>query len=141
MMPTLHVHRLLIVVPLNRIAAVAGWIQANVDSTCPNNIGPALCSVNDPAQSITHRWQSAAWTDQQCRQILFRLCDLAGVAKPTLAQWNGWNGAQKRTWLVSIRNSILSGYGIYIQLSRGDGDWDNSQNALDSLGLTTVTGV
>jgi hypothetical protein len=137
-MSTNHEHRILLIVPLNRVAAVVSWLVANVDPTCPANLGPGLCAAGDATKTVTHRWQSAAWSDPDARQLLGRLCQLASITPPTLQTWNGWTGAQKRSWLASVRNAIRTNYGVYIQLSDGPGAWDDPTAALAALGLQTA---
>lgn len=130
-----HIHRTIIVVPVAKVAAVVAWIRANVDDTCPANIGPALNASGIAADSATHRWQCCAWTDAQCKALLARLCQLASVTPPTNGQWNGWTGAQKRAWLASVRAAVLSGFGIYVTLANNEGQWDEPSDALAAMGL------
>lgn len=137
-MPTAHEHRVIIVAPVARVAAVVAYLQANVDATTDPNLGPPLNATGLAADPVTHRWSNGAYLDWQCRLLLSRLCQLAGTAAPTLGQWNGWTGAQKRSWLASVRAGVLSGYGVGVFLAQNDGPWDDPQAVLTALGLRTI---
>lgn len=134
---TTHLHRLVLLVPVNRVAAVVGWLQANVGvNSVPSDLGPGLSPTGaDPA---TYRWCCASFTDLECREILKRLCQLASVTPLTNAQWNGSTGSQKRTWLASVRNAVWTGYGVWITLADNPGQWDNAQAVLAGRGLKTI---
>jgi hypothetical protein len=138
-MATAFQHRIVLIVPAAKVAAVVSWFQANIGpASVPADLGPALNASGSAADPVTHRWSSGAWSDDDGRRILFRLCQLAGVATPTLAQWQGWTRAEKRAWLLSVRDAILAGYGVYVQLSPGDGNWDRAGDALAVLGLRVI---
>lgn len=132
---TLYDDRVLLIVPAARVAAVVAWIQANIDPSCPANLGPGLCAAGDATKTVTHRWQSAAWADADARQLLARMCHIASVTPPGPAQWRGWTLAQKRSWLAGVRAAVLAASGIYAQFSDGPGDWDSPPDALAALGL------
>jgi hypothetical protein len=131
-------HRILLIVPVAKVPAVTTWLIANVDATCPADLGPGLNPSGLLADPVMHRWQSAAWTDAQCKAILAKICALASVTPPTAPQWAGWTGTQKRAWLAGVRAALLAGYGVYIQLSDGPGIWDRSSDALVAMGLKTI---
>ena len=131
---TNHEYRLLVVCPVGaKLTAVVGWLVANVDATCPADLGPGLSPTgNAPA---THRWQSAAWPDSECRQILARLCQLANVTPPSLATWNGWTRQQKLAWLATVRAAVYAGFGVYVTLADNTADWGQPDTVLATLGL------
>lgn len=138
-MPTAFQHRIALIVPAARIGTVVTWFRANIGAaSVPADLGPGLNPSGLATDPVTHRWCSGAWTDAEARAILVQLCQLAGVTPPTAAQWSGWTGAEKRSWLASVRAALLSGYGVYVQLSQGDGTWDDSAAALAVLGLKVV---
>lgn len=135
-MPSVFQHRIALVVPAAKIGAVVTWFQANVGAdSVPADLGPGLNPSGLASDPVTHRWCSGAWVDADAQAILTKLCTLAAVTPPTAAQWSGWTGAQKRSWLASVRAALLSGYGAYVQLSQGDGSWDDPAAALAALGL------
>lgn len=138
-MPTQHLHRIILVVPAGaKATAVANWLNANVDANAvPTNLGPALEPAGGGA--VSHRWCNGAWTDSEARQILARLCNLAGVSQPSAGTWGGWTGAKKRTWLAGVRASLLSSYGVYVMLAANDGVWDDPGAALAAMGLRVST--
>lgn len=138
-MATLFQHRIVLVVPAAKVAAVVAWFQQNIGATSvPADLGPGLNASGLPTDPITHRWCSGAWNDGDCKAILAKLCQLAGVTPPTNAQWTGWNRAQKITWLKGVQAGLLSGYGVYVMLSPQDGTWDRAEDALTALGLKTI---
>jgi hypothetical protein len=135
-MATLHTLRILLIVPAARVAAVVTWFQANIGATSvPADLGPALNPSGLTADPVTHRWCSGAWTDAQAKAILAKLCDLAGVTKPTNAQWTGWTRQQKVSWLLSVQAGLFSGYGVWVQLMFNDEGWDASDGALEAVGV------
>lgn len=140
-MPTAHLHRVLIIVPEARVAAVGAWWQANMDAADNLSGWPRLNPSGLEADAATHRWACAALTDAQCRTLLFRLCDLAAVAKPTVAAWNAMTGQQKRSWLASVRDGVLAGYGIYVRLADNVGAWDDAEALLAASGLKRRGGM
>jgi hypothetical protein len=140
-MSTQFQHRILLIVPIAKVPAVVSWLQANVDPTCPNNLGPALNATGLASDPASHAWQSAAWTDAQCKALMAKLCQLAGVTPPTALQWGGWTGAQKRSWLAGVRAALRTGFGVYVQLSDGPGQWDDPADALAAMGLKPVTAI
>ncbi len=132
---TLYLHRLIIVCPLARIAALGTWWAANIDPTDNCSTWPALNPSGDPANPVTHRWCSTALTAAQLRLIIARVCSLASVAPPTVATWNGWTRAEKRAWLGSTRDSLFAATGIWLDLSDGDGQWNDPAAALARIAI------
>lgn len=133
-----YLHRILLIVPVAKVAAVVAWLQANVDPTCPANLGPGLNASGLAADPVTYRWQCACWNDLQCRQILTKICQLATTTPPTINTWNSWTGPQKRTWLLSVRAAILTGYGALVNLAANDGNWDDFKAILAAAGLKQI---
>lgn len=132
LMPTLYGHRLLIVVPAARLAAVVGWFDANLPGTAPTSSWAPLSATG--AAPATHYWNSGGWQDSEAKAILLRLCQLASVTPPTGAQWAGWTFAQKRSWLRGVRDTVYANYGAWLGLSANDGDWDDPVQELTSMG-------
>lgn len=138
-MPTQHVHRLIIVVPVAKVAAVVAWLQTNIGANCvPSDLGPGLNASGLAADAATFRWCCASFTELECREILKRLCVLASVTGPTNPQWTSWTGAQKRSWLASVQAAVLSGFGVYVRLADNVGAWDNASALLTAGGLKRI---
>lgn len=136
-MSTLYEHRLILIIPADRAAAVATWMNGNLGAnTVPADLGPALSA--DGGATTTHRWCSIALQDGDGRALLNRICTLAGVATPTLTQWRNSTRAQKRTWLAGVRDTIRTNYGAWLALSDNAGAWDDPDAQLATLGLTRV---
>jgi hypothetical protein len=129
-----YLHRLLLIVPVGKIAAVASWFQANLGTdSIPTNLGPGLSASG--AAPATYAWLCGSYSDGECKAILTKLCQLAAVTPPTVAQWNGWVQDQKISWLKSVQAGILSGYGAYVTLADNGAAWDNPAAALQTMGL------
>jgi hypothetical protein len=131
--------RLIIIAPLNRVTPVVTWLQANIRPNCvPDDLGPGLSATG--IAPVTHRWCNSAFTDQECKEILIRLCQLASVSPPTNNQWNNWTKLEKRTWLASVRAAIFAGFGVWVTLADNEGQWDSPSELLTARGLQPVTG-
>jgi hypothetical protein len=134
-MPTLNPHRLVVVCPLARLAALGAWWAANIDPAddCAN--WPALNPSGSDADAATHRWCSTALTNAQWRAVVVRVCQIAGVSPPSVATWNGWTRAQQRAWLNTTREGLFAATGIWLAHSDGDGEWDDPEGALTRLAV------
>jgi hypothetical protein len=138
-MATNYAHRLILIVPAAKVATVVTWFQANIGAnSVPADLGPGLNASGLQADPVTYRWCCGSFTDAECKAVLAKLCQLASVTPPTNAQWNGWTGVQKRSWLGSVRAAILSGYGVYVTLADNSDVWDDPAAALAALGLQTM---
>lgn len=129
-MPTTFQHRLIVIVPQARYAALFAWWQANVDAADDGSGWPKLNASGLAADAETHRWCSTALVDSDLKAVLAKVCQLAAVAAPTNAQWTGWTRQQKQQWLAGVRASLLSATGIYLDLSDNDGAWDDAEAVL-----------
>src|SRR4051812_16953909 len=111
-------HRLLILVPVGaKLAAVVAWFQANIGANAVDALlGPALCAAGDGTLTPTFRWCCGGFADAEAKAILTKLCQLAGVAVPTLAQWDNATQAQKRAWWLSVRDAVWTNYGAWCSL-------------------------
>lgn len=136
---TQHQHRLIILCPVGaKLTAVVNWFVANIGAnSVPSNLGPGLSASG--SGSATHRWCNGSFTDAECKAILVKLCQLASVTPPTNAEWNSWTGAQKRTWLAGVRNTVWTNYGIWIAFADNIGSWDNPQSEAQSRGLVAIS--
>jgi hypothetical protein len=137
-MASSHEHRLLIISPDGaKLTAVVNWFWTNIgaNSVAAPAQWPALNPSGLNTDPVTHRWSCGSFEDHECRRILAQLCQLASVTPPSLATWNSWTGAQKRSWLVSVRDTILANYGVLVWLANNTGVWDNPESALQAMNL------
>ena len=134
-MATPHRHRLIVVCPVARLAALGSWWQANIDPADDATGWPALNPSGSDADAVTHRWCSTALTNAQWRAVIVRVCQIAGVTPPTVATWNGWTRAQQRQWLAGVRDQMFAGTGIWLDHSDGDGEWADPEAALTRCGI------
>jgi hypothetical protein len=136
---TAYVHRILLIVPAAKVAAVVAWFQANIGAgAVPAALGPGLSATG--TAPATFAWMSGSYTDAECKAILAKLCQLAAVTPPTNLQWNGWAQSEKVAWLASVRAAILAGYGAWVTLCDNAGAWDDPAAALAATGLQVITG-
>lgn len=134
-MATAHEHRLLLIAPVARRAALNTWFAANVDSEGgAQTFAVGLSPAGQPP--ATHYWCSGAWTDQQLRLILQRLCVLAGIAFP--ADWTTRTKAQKLSWLAGQRDAIRVATGIRVVRDDGDGAWSSPHSERGAAGLQVI---
>lgn len=138
-MATNHVWRIILVVPEAQVASVVAWFVANIGAGSLAAADMPQLSASGAAPS-THRWCCGAYTDAEARAILVRLCNLAGVAPPSAATWNGWTRAEKIAWLQSVQAAILAGFGAWVTLAQNDGAWDSPAAQLAARGLQRVPG-
>lgn len=104
------------------------------------NAGATFIGGSDPGTPpATYRWCNGSFTDAECKAILLKLCQLASVTPPTNAQWNGWTRPEKRTWLISVRNTIWTNYSVWVTLADNEGAWDNAQAEAQSRGLVVIS--
>jgi hypothetical protein len=135
-MATQTVHRILLIVPVAKVAAVVAWLQTNIGAnSVPADLGPALNPSGLAADPVTHRWCCGGWTDIEAKAILAKLCQLASVTPPTAPTWSGWTQAQKIAWLKTVQAAVLAGYGAFVALSDNAGTWDDPTTILSTLGL------
>jgi hypothetical protein len=138
-------HRLVMVVPVARVAAVGSWWAANVHPENDWSAQPELNAAGDGSPA-THRWASTALSDADLKAVLAKVCQIASVTPPTNAQWNGWTRQQKVAWLQSVRDALFAACGIWLDLCQQDGGaaWNDPAAALTRCGLapavSTVTG-
>lgn len=89
-MATAYHHRLLVVCPVARFAALMTWYANNIDPNDDGTNWPSLNAAGDDSPA-THRWCSTALTDPQCKAVLARACaigsaqDLSDVLGPIAA--------------------------------------------------------
>lgn len=137
-------HRLLVVAPLVPLGAYtfAAFRTWWVNNAVPADPGgeddpagwPALNVLGDLAPA-THRWWCGALRDVNARAILYRACVTAAVTTPTVAQWDGWTGAQKRAWWQSVRAGVRTATGLFLTAVPQDSDWGNPADVLNLLGV------
>ena len=136
---TAYQHRIILIVPAAKIAAVASWFQANIGpNSVDASLGPGLNAAGD-ASAATHNWLDGCYTDAECRQILAKLCQLASITPPTLPTWQSWTQQQKISWLKSVQASIRTNYGVYVTLADNRGTWDDPDACLAAMNLKRQT--
>lgn len=139
-MSTNFVHRFIIVAPSAKAVTIATWANANL-TDAPNvvsaTLGPGLSADgNTPA---TANWCCFSCIDADAKAVIVKLCQLGSVTPPTNPQWNGWTGAQKRSFLAGVQAAIKTNYGVFVTLADNVGIWDDPTAALAAMGLLPVT--
>ena len=114
-MATLHQFRLVVIVPVGKMAAFAAWYQANID---PDDYCSRWAGLNltGDASAATHQWASMALKDAELKAILLKAAQIGGVTPPTNAQWTSWDLAAKAAWVNSVRAALFTTAGIYLDL-------------------------
>jgi len=107
------------------MAAVGSWYQGAIDSSDDGSTWPALNATGLMSDPESHRWSNGSFTEPQARTIIVRVCNLAGVTPPTLAQWNGWTKQQKYAWLRTVQSQLYTNSGIWIDLADNEATWDD----------------
>jgi hypothetical protein len=136
-MTTTFAHRVTILIPAARQAAINTWWQANLDSLGGASTFTVGLSADGNAPA-THYWMSGAFTDTELRAMIARLCTLASISAPALATWNGWTRQQKLDWLSTNLPTILANTGIRVVRDDGDGAWSDPDAALAAHGVQRV---
>src|SRR5687768_8989865 len=96
-MATLHLHRLVLVCPAARIAALNTWLRSNLDPTGADWLRLSLQPIAGGAAS--HGWFSTGLTNAELKKVIGRLCALASIAFPPLG-WDDMTRNQKKTWII-----------------------------------------
>lgn len=145
-MSTNYVARIIVAAPVagSKNTTVATWLNANLSegaNTVPADLGPglALSTDNGIPPTVVYRWCGIALTLADAKLVLAKLCQLAGVATPTAAQWDNATFAQKQTWWNSVRGTIFTNYGVWCQLASNVGAWDDPQAVLTLRGWKTIS--
>ena len=140
-MATEHTFRILCIARVDRAAAVATWLNANIaEGEAAADLGPGLNATGNPADAVTHRWFCGAYRDDEARRILVRLCQLAGITPPTQGTWDGWTRPEKISWLKGLQVQLWTGWVLGVDLMANDADWDDLMAEAARVNLVPITG-
>lgn len=132
-MASAYQHRLTIIIPVDKVAAMVVWFKANIGAnSVPDDIGPALTSKN--GKTITHRWCCGSFTDDQCKKILKKLAEESGVTPLTDVEWNQKTKSQKMDWVDQNKNNIKNA-NMLVQISDNELNWKSPDVALSDINL------
>lgn len=131
-MPTQHVHRLHLVVPTSRCAALNAWVRANLDPTGADWFTPTLSATG--LAPYTHAECSVSLTDAEGKKLLTRLATVSGIQAP--ADWDSRTRAAKKAWLASQRAAIDSAIGVLVTGMDNDGVWADPASSRAEKSLT-----
>jgi hypothetical protein len=133
-MTTAFLHRLLVIVPAARCAALNAFIKGGINPSGGDWFAANLsASGTAPA---THAWASFAVTDAQGKILLGRLAQQAGLTQP--ASWDSFTRAQKRQWVLDQRAAVRTAIGVWLVPDNNDGAWSDPAAALAVLGLQLI---
>ena len=129
-MPTQHQHRLFIICPLARVAALNAWITTTLNPEGGDWLTVPLSATGTlPA---THFCCDTSLTTQQLLQLVGRLHTQAGGTNPTNAVWQGWTRAQKINWVKTTAiPAIRTGIGVRLRYNDNDGNWADHRPDLE----------
>lgn len=139
-MTTAFLHKLLIVVPAARQAALNGWWLANIDPVGGAQTFTAGLSTTS-ALPATHFWAAPSLTNAELKLVIQRLIALAnaggaGIVLP--AGWDTMTRAQKIAWVESQWAAIKTATGIDGRFDPNDGAWSDYQAKAAGNGLRPV---
>lgn len=131
---TQHVHRLLLLIPAARRAAVRNWWTANLDAADGGATWAVALSASGSLPATAY-WCSAALTGPQLRLLILQLVQSAGLAVPDTT---GWGRADYVTWVATNAAAVQAATGIRVRRSDNDGGWDAPEALLAAAGLRRV---
>jgi hypothetical protein len=132
-MATTYAHRVIILIPVARRAAMVTWWNANMDAGEGSNTWTVgLNASGNPANPITHYWVSAAMLPVELARLLNRLCTLAGLIAP---DWANLTRQELLDWLTINLPIIRTTTGIAVVRDDNDTDWSRAETLLENLGL------
>lgn len=135
-MPTQHLHRIFGVCTAARQAAVNTRIRNQLDPTGDNWFRVPLAAT--AAGPATHYMMSAALTNSELLALVGWLYQQAGGTLPSGATWNGWTRAEKRMWIRNTAIPQIRTWGVWLQHSDNDGDWESPDDELAQRGMVRV---
>ena len=133
-MATLHQHRLVMIVPIARVSGINAWIRAQIDPT-GGDWFTANLSLTGTAPA-THAWASFTITPTTALKWAQRIAAMTTNQVPP--GFAGYTRNQKKAWLESVKDSIRTQAGVYIQVSDNDGAWADPYQLLSSAGLQII---
>ena len=127
----------LAVVPDGDAAAVAHWLNAQLgQNTVPDDLGPPLSPTGDDPP--THHWCSSGWTEADCRSMLGRLADLAGIERPPASVWNGWTMFHRLAWANgTLAPALAANANGGLLMDDATGEWSTAA-LLETMALRPV---
>jgi len=131
LMPTQHLHRVILIVPATTIATFNTWVRNNLDPSGGDWITANLSATG--SAPFTHGWCCAALTVPQLKKLAQRLCTFAGLTLP--GDWDTLTKQQQKQWFADQRPAIFAATGIRVQSADNDGAWDDPAAALTAMGL------
>jgi hypothetical protein len=137
-MATTNIHRVLMLIPAARQAAIQSWWTTNVD---PNDNGQTwnVGLSADGQAPASFYWASAALTDADLIALVRRLALLAGITVPTAGSLA--TKQAKLDWLTANMPTITANTGIRLRRADQDGSWGSVEDELAAAGLQRVGGA
>lgn len=137
-MATLYRHRLTVIVPAPRVAALRSYVDAQIDPGHGANwFRPGLASA--PGAAPTHYVACFAATNQDLLRLMGRLVTWAGFTLP--AAFRDYTRADVRAYWQSVRAHVLAQTGVRLLHSNNDGDWTPPVTLMEEASLTPVQAV
>lgn len=136
-MATTYLHRLHVIIPAARCAAVNAWCKANLNPEGGDWFTPSLSA--DGNEPYTHAECSVALTNSELKLLLAQLLSMASASLP--ANWDSRTRAQKKAWLLAARDAFDVQTGIYLTPSDNDGVWEEPEEARTHKGVQTASSI
>lgn len=128
---TLHLHRIIIIVPEAQMASFNAWVKANLDPGVQDWVVLSLSPTGNPP--LTHGWACFACLESELASLMQMLCQLATIAPPPA--WDQMPRQAKHNWLAGQQQTVKNKTGVWCQHMDNDGKWDDPQTALTAMGL------
>jgi hypothetical protein len=128
---TLHLHRIIMIVPAAQMANFNAWVKANLDPGVQDWVTLCLSPTGQPPW--THGWTDFACLESELRSLMEMLCEAASIAPPPA--WDNMPRLAKHNWLASQQMLVQNKIGVRVQHMDNDGRWDDSDAALTAMGL------
>lgn len=109
-------HRLLIVIPVGRIALFrTWWLSKARTGELPHDDPAQWVGVNasgNTKDAITHRMSCGVYTRDQGTVLLKRMAEMSGQAVP--ANWDKMTDDEKKIWTYATRDAVYTTTGVWI---------------------------
>lgn len=134
-MATQKLHRLVIITPAARRAAINTFFATQLDEG-GDAFTVGLNASGSQDDAITHYWNNRSYTPQELKKLMQRLCNLANILPP--ADWDTITRQQRKQWLLNQRQTIRNATGIWIMVADNDKQWDDPNGGLLAMVLKTT---
>lgn len=113
-MATSYVCKILLAIPIARVAALRTWVANNIDVANGQSWFALKLSASGTAPATYNAACFHATQAELLKWIQLFLSQTTGVSDPS-SQWSSWTRAQKMAWLDSLRDALQSQLSVYFR--------------------------